>query len=226
LASAEDCGSGSFRLSRLLLDRWPLPARSSRSSRSPALSWPVGVDCSASPFHEMWAFVIFSSPSEHSRLCQNSSRPPKRSEFFLSWDSPALRPSAVRLPMRPLPEACAPFGPTVRPGESCSARVVAHHLDGLLRVGSAGLVRPAAGLWGSSRFPAQPGHLSVSGNPAFRSPRRGISLRRVPLVSSRFCIAASFCLPVVSVRPRVSSLLGCPSGLPSEEEWRGLETSR
>jgi len=127
--------------------------------------------------------------------------------------------------MRPLPEARAPFGPTVRPVESCSALVVSHHLDGLLRIGPAGLLRPAAGLWGSSRFPAQPGHLSVSGNPAFRSPRRGYSLRRVPLVSSRFCIAASFCLPVVSVRPRVSNLPGCPGGLPSEEERRGVETS-
>jgi len=61
--------------------------------------------------------------------------------------------------------------------------------------------------------------------PAFRSPRRGYSLRRVPLVSSRFCIAASFCLPVVSVRPRVSNLPGRPGGLPSEEERRGVETS-
>jgi len=38
------------------------------------------------------ALVNFSSPSERSRLCQNSSRSPKRSEFFLSWDSPACTP--------------------------------------------------------------------------------------------------------------------------------------
>jgi hypothetical protein len=114
----------------------------------------------------------------------------------------------------------------VRPVDSRSALVVSHHLDGLLRIGSAGLLHPAAGLWGSSRFPVQPGHLSVSGVSALRFPRRGDSLRRVPLVSSRSCITASCCLPVVSVRPRVPSLPGCPGGLPSEEERRGLRASQ
>jgi hypothetical protein len=55
-------------------------------------------------------------------------------------------PFTVRLPTRPLPEARASFGPAVRPAGSRSALVVSHHLGGLLRVGSAGLLRPAAGL--------------------------------------------------------------------------------
>jgi hypothetical protein len=43
-------------------------------------------------FRGLSALVTFSSPSERSRLCQNSSRLPKKSEFFLSWDSFACTP--------------------------------------------------------------------------------------------------------------------------------------
>jgi len=92
-----------------------------------------------------FTLVIFSSSSERSRLCRNSSRPPKRSEFLLSWDSSACRPSAVLTPTRPLPEARAPFGPVVRATESRSALGVSHPPGGFLRVVAAGLLRPAAG---------------------------------------------------------------------------------
>jgi len=52
----------------------------------------VDAACAPSPSPSISTFVIFSSPSERSRLCRNSSRPPKRSEFLLSWDSPACAP--------------------------------------------------------------------------------------------------------------------------------------
>jgi hypothetical protein len=92
--------------------------------------------------------------------------------------------------MRPLPEARASFGPTVRPVESRSALVVSHHLGGFLRIGSAGLLRPAAGPGVRRVLRCRPVASRRLGR-AVRSPRRGFSLRRVPLVSSRFCIAAS-----------------------------------
>jgi len=59
--------------------------------------------------------------------------------------------------MRPLPEARAPFGPAVRPVESCSALGVSHPLGGLLRIGVAGLLRPAAG-YGVRRVSRCPSH--------------------------------------------------------------------
>jgi hypothetical protein len=44
------------------------------------------------------------------------------------------------------------FGPFVPTNESRSARVVSHHLDGLLRPRGAGVVAACCRSWGSSRF--------------------------------------------------------------------------
>jgi hypothetical protein len=219
LASAEDCGSGSFRLSRLLLDRWPLPARSSRSSRSPALSWPVGVDCSASPFHEMWAFVNFSSPSEHSRLCQNSSRSPKRPEFFLSWDSPACTPLPFvfrRVHSRklalPSVRRCDPSNVFRPRGFAPPRRLAPRRL--------CGFVAPRCRPVGFVVFPG-----------AARSPLGVRCVRSVPHDAvtpfeefpSSAAVSASL-HPLPSCRFRPSSgpdLPGCPGRLPPEGEKRG-----
>jgi hypothetical protein len=168
----------------------------------------VDAACATSPSPSTFASVIFSSPSERSRLCRNSSRPPKRSEFLLSWDSPALRPSAVRPPMRTLPEARAPFGPTVRPVESCSALGVSHPLGGLLRIGAAGLLRPAAG-YGVRRVSRCPSHPLCGGGHEPSVPRAAVTLRRVPLVSSRSASLRS--LPPCRFRPSSRSHPpGCP----------------
>jgi hypothetical protein len=196
----------------------------------------------------MSTLVIFSSPPERSRLCQNSSRPPKRSEFFLSWDSPACHPSAVRPPTRPLPEARAPFGPMVRPIESCSALVVSHHLDGLLRVGAAGLLRPAAGS-GVRRVSRRPSHpLCGDGyepsvpraavDPAKSSPRQQpcritavvaflplpsiLPVRPARLPGPSKYVANKFVgVPRLGVR-----LAPAPEGRLSSEEGSGVRTSR
>jgi hypothetical protein len=136
--------------------------------------------------HSISALVAFTSPSERSRSSGNSSQLPKKPEFLLSWDSPAWRPSAVLPSARPLPEAEASFGPTKPFVESCSALVVSHHLDGLLRAGAAGLLHPAAGHGvrrvSCFRLP----HTSEDGLEARHISRAaGHTLRRVPLISSR-----------------------------------------
>jgi len=146
--------------------------------------------------------VIFSSPSERSRLCRNSSRPPKRSEFLLSWDSSAYRPSAVRPPMRPLPEACAPFGPMVQPIErvppsgfltpsaACSASA--------LRVCCAPL--PAMG---SVAFPGARPILSVEMGTNLPFPAPRIPYEEFPS-SAAVPHRCGHCLLAVTVRPVVS----------------------
>jgi hypothetical protein len=73
------------------------------------------------------AFMILLSSSERSRKRWNR----------LSLVPPLMgfecRPPTGTPHMRPLPEAEAPFGPTLPSADSCSALVVSHHLDGLLR---------------------------------------------------------------------------------------------
>jgi hypothetical protein len=107
-------------------------------------------------------------------------------------------PAADVAPARPLRGAEAPVGPAPPGAGSCSALVVSHHYDGLLRVEVAGLLHPATGR-GFTAFRAC--RLEV----ARRRPAAGIrsrgafrTLRRVPLVSSRTRITAavaflSFC---------------------------------
>jgi hypothetical protein len=86
----------------------------------------------------------------------------------------------------PLPEAEAPFGPTVPTAGSCSAFVVSHHHDGLLRSKVTGLLHPATGQ-GFDAFPAS--RLQRSPKAALQTvgiPRDAVhTLRRVPLASSR-----------------------------------------
>jgi hypothetical protein len=102
---------------------------------------------------------------------------------------PACRPSVVsrrcvhsRTPL----QAAMAFGPRVPHLDSCSARVVSHHLDGLLRTGACGLVASRFRPWGSPRFvPACPAPPKRRWGPARSSPQRGHTLQRVPLVSSR-----------------------------------------
>jgi hypothetical protein len=130
------------------------------------------------------------SPSWSSALLQSAlvlARTPRDLRRGRNPSSLGIRrvcPSAVRPPMRPLPEARAPFGPTVRPVESCSALGVSHPLGGLLRIGVAGLLHPAAG-YGVRRVSRCPSH-RLCGDGYERSvPRAAVTLRRVPLVSSR-----------------------------------------
>jgi hypothetical protein len=157
-----------------------------------------------------FTLVIFSSPSERSRLCRNSSRLPKKSEFLLSWDSFACCPFAVWPPPRPLPEARAPFGPMVRPIESCSVLKVFHLLGGFLRVGAAGLLHPATGC-GVRCVSRCPSHLLLAMGtnlpfPATRSPFEEFpSPAAVPHHCGR-------CLLAVSVHPFRSHVAWIPEG--------------
>jgi hypothetical protein len=165
---------------------------------SSVLVGPVDAACASSPSPSMSTFVIFSSPSERSRLCRNSSRPPKRSVSSSLGIRPLSGPSAVRPPMRPLPEACAPIGPTVRivgrvppsgfltPSAACSASA--------LRVCCAPL--PAMG---SVAFPGARPTISVEMGTNLPFPAPRYTLRRVPLVSSRAASLRS--LPPCRCRP-------------------------
>jgi hypothetical protein len=116
------------------------------------------------------------------------------------------RPPTGIPPARPLPEAEAPFGPTLPGAGSRSALVVSHHLDGLLRAEVAGLLHPATG----------------QGFAAFRAcrlhgPPEGDSIGRVTLPATRFTPFEDFpssaavlhhcsrCLPAVTVLPGARS---------------------
>jgi hypothetical protein len=223
LASAKGAGAGRFAFPANPLDRWPLPARSSGCSRvfrplgvGGRRSRAVSVPREVGPRDLLLSFRALSSLPE---LLATS----EEVRVLPLVGFARLHPSAVRLPTRPLPGACAPFGPTVRPVESCSARVVSHHLDGLLRVGSAGLLRPAAGLWGSSRFPAQSGHLSMIGN--LRSVPRDADTPFEEFPSSAAVLhRCSRCLLAVSVRPWRSRMLRSAEADPhidEEDQGRG-----
>jgi len=124
--------------------------------------------------------MAFASSSERSRKRWNR----------LSLVPPLMgfecRPPAGKPPARPLPGAEAPFGPTLPSADSCSALVVSHHLNGLLRTGVTGLLHPATGqgfaAFCACRLPGRPKALGSSGCP----PRDAVhTLRRVPLASSR-----------------------------------------
>ena len=69
---------------------------------------------------------------------------PSAEALCLSWDSSGFAPPPT-LSLRPLPASEDAFGPALQHAGSCSALVDSHHLDGLLRNGAAGLLRPAAG---------------------------------------------------------------------------------
>jgi len=83
--------------------------------------------------------------------------------LLASSASPLRRfPSVRLLPVNQLPkQRISPSGQGFHPPTSCSVRVVSHHLDGFLRTGAAGLLRPATG----------PGVRRVSDDSSLRSLR-------------------------------------------------------
>jgi hypothetical protein len=112
--------------------------------------------------------LILSSPSERSRKRWNR----------LSLVPPLMgfecRPPTGIPPARPLPGAEAPFGSTLPSADSCSALVVSHHHDGLLRAEVTGLLHPATGQ-GFAAFHACRLSAAPEGEAGGRgqSPRRG-----------------------------------------------------
>jgi hypothetical protein len=103
------------------------------------------------------------------------------------------------------------FGPRVPPLDSCSARVVSHHLDGLLRTGACGFVAPRFRPLGSLRFVPSVPRLRRGGGdlpvfPAMRSyPSKG-SPRQQPYRIT----AAVAPLPL----PRTRTPPTCRKGVP------------
>lgn len=95
--------------------------------------------------------VTLTSSSERSRLRWNLTRGPTRrwDRFLLSWPCPPGTPSPVdshRVHSDPrAANGLVLSGRGFHTPTSRSARVVSHHLDGFLRDGPAGLLRPAAG---------------------------------------------------------------------------------
>jgi hypothetical protein len=106
---------------------------------------------------------------------QSGSRPagPIAGPYPKAWDRGSSSPGLVRVtpppfsvgastPGEPAAEAAdSPSGQGFHPPTSCSVRVVSHHLDGFLRTGAAGLLRPATG----------PGVRRVSDDSSLRSLR-------------------------------------------------------
>lgn len=96
--------------------------------------------------------LTLSSSSERSRLRWNlaRSRSRKTDRFRLSWPCPLVAPPPVLsrcVHSRHTPaNRHAPSGRGFHPPTSRSARVVSHHLDGLLRNEPAGLLHPATDL--------------------------------------------------------------------------------
>jgi len=129
------------------------------------------------------------------------------------------RPPAGMPPTRPLPGAEAPFGSTLPHADSCSAFVVSHHHDGLLRAGVAGLLHPAT-CQGFAAFRAC----------RFPEPPEGGAARRSALPATRFTPFEDFpspaavphhcgrCLPAVTVLPGAGPDRGrCPCRPPRAE---------
>jgi hypothetical protein len=140
------------------------------------------------------AFVILLSSSERSleRWNRLSLVPP-----LMGFE---CRPPTGMPHLRPLPGAEAPFGPTLPRASSCSALVVSHHHNGLLRAEVTGLLHPATGQ-GFAAFHAC----------RHRSTRRRASNGTIP--ATRFTPFEDFpssaavphhcgpCLPAVTVLP-------------------------
>jgi hypothetical protein len=118
---------------------------------------------------------------------------------------PVFPPADIPL-TRPLPGAETPFGSTVPPVESCSAFVVSHHHDGLLRAKVTGLLHPATGQ-GFAAFRASQSQCSPKATlVTVGSPREAFhTLRRVSLACSR----------TASLRPLPSCRYRPPPGTPS-----------
>jgi hypothetical protein len=135
-------------------DHNPQPALVNVSSESLAFFAP---SATLAPFQGR-VLEVFPSNTRLGRLKNNclsdtpdlgsSSKPtetkPNAEAFCLSWDSSGFRPSIDTLTLRKLPASEDAFGPSLLRDRSCSALVDSHHLDGLLRNGAAGLLRPAA----------------------------------------------------------------------------------
>jgi hypothetical protein len=150
----------------------------------------------------MSTLVAFASPSERSRHRRSLLAPTSRRRGP-PGSSPDLVPPLVTLlafaPLRryhlvrPLPtqrrrSRSAPSSRGFHASTSRSARVVSHHLDGLLRTRACGSVAPRFRPWGSSRFrPRAPPRTSeeVARDPRGFPRDAVVTLQRVPLTSSR-----------------------------------------
>jgi hypothetical protein len=141
---------------------------------------------------------------------------PKRLAWvLLSWPRP-LRPSAVLHrcvhSRRRATEVAAPSGRGFHLPTSRSVRVVSHHLDGFLRTGAAGLLRPAPGP-GVRRVPNRPPSALATGRSrdtveAGTSSSRRTTLRRVFLAGSR--TASLRPLPSCRCRPSRRTVRSAP----------------
>jgi hypothetical protein len=193
-------GSGSYRLSRLLLDLDRCRPGPRGLPWSSTLFGPVDAACAPSPSPSISTFVIFSSHSERSRLCRNSSRPPKRSEFLLSWDSPLL----------PL---CRSTSDASTPGSSRSLRSdgatrrILFHPRGFSPPRwfpphrCCGFVAPRCRLWGPTRFPVSVPSSRWRWVRTLRSPRRGDPTKSSPRQQPCRIAAVVASLPLPSVLP-------------------------
>jgi hypothetical protein len=166
---------------------WPLPTGSSRYSqvhRSRPARRAAYAARSHQPRVPSWPFI---SPSERSLLSRNSSQLPKKPRVppLMGFVRSAPLCRSTVCASTPGSRSFHRPDPT-RVSGSCSALVVSHHLDGLLRTGAAGLLHPAVD-YGVRRVSRS----SPREHP--RVPRRGLrlpraanrTLRRVPLISSR-----------------------------------------
>jgi hypothetical protein len=120
----------------------------------------------------------------------------------------------------------APFGPALPSNRTCSALVVSHHLDGLLRAQARGFVAPRSQpgvrrvLDPPEPVPSEDG----SGPPGALPATRVHTLRRVSLADSRHRITAAPCPRAVTctVLPSTATEAATTLPVPANREPRGL----
>jgi len=155
--------------------------------------------------------VIFSSPSERSRLC----RTPRDFRRSPSSSSPGIRPLHAPLPLPADPST--PGGLRPLRSDGATHRILFHPRGfspprRFAPCRCCGFVAPRCRFWGSSRFPVPvPPSLGCGYEPSVS--RVAVSLRRVPLVSSRSASLRS--LPSCRFRPsssQTTEAVGLPRG--------------
>jgi hypothetical protein len=203
----------------LVASRWPfslpprplpLPAGPPRVSRPDSLPRPK------------------SGPTALMTLASSSKRFPERCPPPLGW-APLMGLASAPPPTSPArvhSREQAPFGPALPSNRTCSALVVSHHLDGLLRAQARGFVAPRSQpgvrrvLDPPEPVPSEDG----SGPPGALPATRVHTLRRVSLADSRHRITAAPCPRAVTctVLPSTATEAATTLPVPANREPRGL----
>jgi hypothetical protein len=180
--------------------------------RAPPPAEAVGID----PRGLHLAFRALATSPEPSRNPRKGGHQSGRvlTSFLLSWPCPLVAPPSCHSSASTPGHRCKqrwPSGQGSTP-DSCSARVVSHHLDGLLRTEACGFVAPRFRPWGSPRFvPAVPRLRRDVGDPRGLPRSAVIPFKGFPSFSSR---TASLRPLPPCLLPRARTPPTCRKGVP------------